>query len=76
MLSNEKLNYLVLEDEENTYLYFTYDQFSSFEIEIKGTSAIPEFPSMELLIFLLAVVTVVNFVLKAKSFRHLKTLTS
>jgi hypothetical protein len=34
-----------LEDEENTYLYFTYPQSINFEIEINGTKAIPEFPS-------------------------------
>jgi parallel beta-helix repeat protein len=66
MSNNEQLTYLALEETETTHLYFTYSQSNSFEIEIKGTSAIPEFPSMGLLISLLAVVTVVNFVLKAK----------
>jgi nitrous oxidase accessory protein NosD len=42
ILFNEKPNYSELEDEENTYLYFTFVQSSSFDIEIKGTNAIPE----------------------------------
>jgi hypothetical protein len=66
MLSNEQLNYIALGDVENTHLYFTYDQSSSFEIEIKGTNAIAEFPSILLLIILLTATTLAIFCVKSQ----------
>lgn len=62
--NNGQLSYLALEDTEATYLYFTYSQSNSFEIEIRGTNAIPEFPLKTLLIILLAAVTLMTLVLK------------
>ena len=52
MLSDEQLNYLALEDEGNTYLYFTYNQSDNIEIEVRGENAIPEFSNTLLMIWL------------------------
>ncbi|MEM4713767.1 MAG: NosD domain-containing protein [Candidatus Bathyarchaeia archaeon] len=62
--NNGQLSYLALEDTEATYLYFTYSQSNSFEIEIRGTNAIPEFPLRTLLLILLTAVTSIILVSK------------
>jgi len=56
ILSDEQLNYLALEDEENTYLYFTYAQSINFEIEIIGINAVPEFPDIFTLLVSLGII--------------------
>jgi parallel beta-helix repeat protein len=48
--SDKQLNYLSLEDEENTYFYFTFSQANRIVVEIKGTNIITEFTSMLALI--------------------------
>jgi hypothetical protein len=59
ILSNEKLSYLALEDLENSYLYVTYIQLSSFEIEVDGTKAIPEFSGSYVMIILLGAIALI-----------------
>lgn len=49
---SEHLTYLASEDEERTYLYFTYNQLNDVEIEIKGINAVPEFPHVFMLLVL------------------------
>ncbi|MEM3616516.1 MAG: NosD domain-containing protein [Candidatus Bathyarchaeia archaeon] len=53
------LEYLALEDAETTYLYFTYNQSDSFEIEVIGINAVPEFPSIASIIILLVAATAI-----------------
>jgi parallel beta-helix repeat protein len=66
MLSNEQLNYLALEDEVNTYLYFTYNQSDNIEIEVRGTNAIPEFSNVFMLLVLLGIIALTIIRLKEK----------
>ncbi len=60
------LDYLALEDAETTYLYFSYNQSDSFEIETRGTKAIPEFPSLTAIMILLATATATTIFLKSR----------
>ncbi len=54
IVSGEQAEYAMIPDENYTYLFFTY-QHSKKTIEIQGTYAIPEFPSLFiLLLFMLA----------------------
>jgi len=47
---DKQLNYLSLEDKENTYFYFSFSQANRIIIEIKGTTIITEFTNMVALI--------------------------
>jgi parallel beta-helix repeat protein len=53
------------EDSTSTYLYFTYPH-SIITVEIIGTDAIPEFPSMTLLMITLIAVVAITFVYRQK----------
>ena len=57
----------VNEDENSTYIYFTYNQ-NTKTVEIIGTEAIPEFPSW-IILPLLMIVTLLIVVFKKKLFR-------
>lgn len=58
---------LSLDDAENTYLFFSYNQTTSeARIEIKGTKVIPEFSNITVLIILLTTVTLATAIFKAK----------
>jgi parallel beta-helix repeat protein len=59
ILSNEQLSYLELEDEENTYLYFTFAQSSGLDIEIKGTNAVPEVSNALILLGVLGITSLI-----------------
>ena len=57
----------VMQDTENTYLFFTYN-CSTKTVEIRGTDAIPEFPSWILLpLFLVATLAVIIYKKKIRS---------
>lgn len=47
----------IQEGQDNTYLYFTYSHGSTKTVEIQGTDAIPEFPSLIAVLFGFAMVT-------------------
>lgn len=64
--NSEQISYIPLEDEDNTYLYFTYDHAILCEIEIKGTEVVPEFFSAIILISLLIIVTLTTQILKIR----------
>ena len=70
MLSNEQLSYLELENEENTYLFFIYAQSSGFDIEIKGTNAVPEVSNGLILLGMLGITSLImigrKFVLRRR----------
>jgi parallel beta-helix repeat protein len=55
--SDKQLIYLALEDGENTYLYFTYNQLNITEIKITGVNVIPEFPNGFVTLGLIAAIT-------------------
>jgi hypothetical protein len=66
-LSNsEQLTYLALEDEEKTYLYFIYDQLDNIEVQIGGTSAIPEFSYILWIFCFLGIIALLVIALKTK----------
>jgi len=56
---------VVNEDASNTYLYFTYNH-STKTIEIRGTDAIPEFPSWTPTLLVLIVIAVAVAIYKRK----------
>jgi parallel beta-helix repeat protein len=58
LVNSESTNPTINEDTDNTYLYFTYGH-NTQTIEIKGTHAIPEFPSGVLLLLLVAMLSVI-----------------
>lgn len=57
--NGDRIEYLALDDESSTYLYFMYDHTGIEGIEIRGTVAIPEFSSTMELLLLLAVALVI-----------------
>jgi nitrous oxidase accessory protein len=66
----------VKEEANNTYLYFTY-RHSTKTVEIIGTDAIPEFPSLTPLLIMLVAVVAVTVVYRHrlhKSWRRLDTI--
>ena len=44
LIDNESVEPRIIEDADNTYLYFTYNH-SARTVQIMGTHVIPEFPS-------------------------------
>jgi len=66
-LSNsEQLTYLASEDGERAYLYFTYNQSYSIEVEIRGTSVVPEFPCFSMLLCLLGIIFILIILFPAR----------
>ncbi|TRZ49743.1 MAG: hypothetical protein D4S01_08000 [Dehalococcoidia bacterium] len=59
----------VNEDSINTYLYFTYPH-SEKNIEIRGTTVIPEFPSWTPLLIMLVAVVAVAFIYRRSLHKH------
>lgn len=69
-------NYLEFEDEDFTYLYFTYNH-STQTVTIQGTDVISEYPSTALLILLLIMTTLTTIINnKARKTKTLDKLTS
>ena len=62
----------VNEDLNSTYLYFTYD-YTTKTIEIRGTDAIPEFPSWTPTLLILIVLAVTLAIYKRRLPKKLKT---
>jgi parallel beta-helix repeat protein len=62
--SDKQLNYLSLEDEENTYFYFTFSQANRIVVEIKGTNIIIEFTSILALIVWFGIICTVMLISK------------
>jgi len=61
LVDNTSVDYAVKEDDNHTYLYFTYSH-SAKTVEIKGTHVVPEFPTPSLLpVFIIA--TLITMVL-------------
>jgi hypothetical protein len=58
-------NYTKLEDENNTYLYFTYTH-STKTVTIKGTHVIPEFHSTIILTIFILTTTILVVVTKKR----------
>lgn len=56
------LQYLSMEDSEDTYLYFTYNMVGDGEVQIIGTDAIPELSISAVLVFLIAVTALISAV--------------
>lgn len=54
LVDNHKVTPTVIDDENNTYIYFVYDHNNLKTINIIGTIAIPEFSSVLCLLFILA----------------------
>jgi hypothetical protein len=54
IINGESVTPTISEDTQSTYIYFTYNH-STKTIEIKGTTAIPEFPSLIILLLFLMV---------------------
>lgn len=57
-----RLQYLSMEDSEDTYLYFTYNMVGDGEVQIIGTNAIPELSLSAVLVFLIAVTALISAV--------------
>jgi len=55
----------IREDNENTYLYFTYSH-NTKTVEIRGTDAIPEFPTWTPLLLVLSIIAVAVVIYKRK----------
>jgi len=66
------IDYLEMEDENNTYLYFTYNH-SIQTVTVQGTSVIPEFPSSIALLGFLTLITIPLTFAKKKRFKKAKT---
>ena len=58
--------YRALEDENRTYIYFTYNHTDIGRIEIEGTKAIPEISTVTALILLLATTTTIVVAVESK----------
>jgi parallel beta-helix repeat protein len=62
--SSQMLQYLPLNDAENTYLFFSYNQTTvDCKIEIRGTTVIPEFTSI-IIVTILTVLTIVTVLIR------------
>ncbi len=59
----------IMEDDENTYLYFTYSQ-SVTNVEVRGEEAIPELPIWTTLLLMLIVFAVVVSLYKRKQYKN------
>lgn len=71
--NGDRIPRLPLEDEDETYLYFTYNHAGIEGIEIEGTMAIPEFTSVIMTLILMAFTLLIAAIKKLKA-NHKKCL--
>jgi parallel beta-helix repeat protein len=64
-----KTDYVKTENDTHTFVYFTHTHASTFQIVIQGTSVIPEFPSVIILLLFMAL-SVLAVVFAERKFRE------